>query len=279
MQSDYDDYDAYEPEGGFNWVLVAVLLLAVACFFALAWYAYETGTKPVEGGEVVVIKADPDPVKTAPEDPGGIAFPHQDKTIYEAVEPGEDGSVEVVLMPEAEEPEMPEPEPEAALQPDEAPTPADQKIAEIIQQAVRDTQQQQTENRPVGAAQPEAVAPKPKPEPQPLVTDDPFEPAGERTKSPADPTQPQPDTPPALTGERIQLGAFRNHVEAEKHWRKLVRAHKDVLEGKPHQVIRADLGQRGVFYRLRAAGFDTAQEAKAACDALSRRGQGCFVVQ
>ena len=246
MQTDFDDYDDLD-EGGFNWMLVTVLLLAIAGFFSLAWYAYQTGSQHAPQGEMLVIKADPAPVKEKPEDAGGREFPHQEKTIYEAVngQKEEDG-VTVSIMPPAEEPQV-----------DEAPEPADEKVAAIIKKAVEDMQQKKQP-----AAEPEES------EPEPTV----IEP--ETTSKP----EPTPSAP-ASKGSRIQLGAFRSNVEAEKMWQKIYRANKDVLGDKPHQVMRADLGSKGVFYRLRVAGFDDDDAAKSVCKTLSARKQGCFVVR
>lgn len=258
MQPDYDDLDGLE-EGGFNWMLVTVLLLAVAGFFSLAWYAYRTGTQHADGGDVVVIKADPSPVREKPEDAGGRTFAHQDKTIYEAISGDGDETVEIRLQPEAEEPDL------SALETEE-PVSADAKVAQMLQNAMRDVQeeanqakQDEVEASPAPAPAPVKSEPKPAPVPAPVATE----------STPA----------PVGSGERVQLGAFRSNAEAEKHWQKVAKANGDLLGGKPHQVVRADLGDKGVFYRLRVAGFADAQAAKALCKALSARGQGCFVVQ
>lgn len=255
MQPDYDDLDDLE-EGGFNWMLAVVLLLAVAGFFSLAWYAYQTGSQQTDNGEVVVIKADPSPVKEKPKDPGGMTFPHQEKTIYDALNSKKkDGSVEISILPNAEEPDM------NAVDNEPAAEPADKKVADIIQRAVEDMQKQNREPKVVEPAPEPVTPPKPEATPKPVV-------------------QPKAEPAPvAATGERIQLGAFRSNVEAEKQWEKILRGNKDVLGGKPHQVVRADLGAKGVFYRLRVAGFNSEADAKSACKALSGRGQGCFVVR
>ncbi len=242
MQPDYDDLDDLD-EGGFNWMLVSVLLLAVTGFFALAWYAYQTGASQAPVGEVVVIKADTSPVRERPENSGGREFLHQEKTIYEAVNPDASVPSQVTLQPAPEEPDM---------------MSADEKVAQILQRAVSDAQK-----KTVPQAAPEIVeTPKPvEPEPAPKVEPAPVVAA------------------PATSGERVQLGAFRSNAEAEKQWQKIVRAHSSLLKGKPHQVVRADLGDKGVFYRLRVAGFNDADAAKALCKSLSAKGQGCFLVR
>ncbi len=42
---------------------------------------------------------------------------------------------------------------------------------------------------------------------------------------------------------------------------------------------RADLGERGIFYRLQAGAFGQIAEAKSACRALEKRKIACFVVE
>lgn len=50
-----------------------------------------------------------------------------------------------------------------------------------------------------------------------------------------------------------------------------------VLDGKEPVVVRADLGTKGVFYRLRLVGFDNQKDAGRECSALKAKGIKCFV--
>ena len=42
-------------------------------------------------------------------------------------------------------------------------------------------------------------------------------------------------------------------------------------------VVKADLGKKGIYYRLRLGGFETQDEAKSACGKLKSRGVSCFI--
>ena len=42
-------------------------------------------------------------------------------------------------------------------------------------------------------------------------------------------------------------------------------------------VVKADLGTKGVFYRVRLHGFDDQNGAKSACSKLKSKGISCFV--
>jgi cell division septation protein DedD len=74
----------------------------------------------------------------------------------------------------------------------------------------------------------------------------------------------------------VQLGAYRSEEEASETWDKMHLKHKDLSDKKP-TIVRADLGAKGVFYRLRVGGLDSAADAKALCRALSAKGQACII--
>lgn len=84
---------------------------------------------------------------------------------------------------------------------------------------------------------------------------------------------------PATTAQyRIQLGAFRDEQSAVLEWDKIYRAAEAVVGKFEHFVQRADLGERGTFYRLRAGAFDGVAEARSVCKALDARKIACVVV-
>ncbi|MAU60344.1 MAG: hypothetical protein CMI62_06390 [Parvibaculum sp.] len=82
-----------------------------------------------------------------------------------------------------------------------------------------------------------------------------------------------------VTRYRIQLGAFREEALAKKAWNEISGDASGVLGGESPQIQRADLGPKGVFYRLRAGAFGDISAAKSACKALEQRKIACFVVK
>ena len=82
------------------------------------------------------------------------------------------------------------------------------------------------------------------------------------------------ETPP--TGWSVQLSSARDEKLAWGTWEKLKARHKALGDMKP-MVIKADLGTKGIYYRLRLGGFDTQDAAKSACGKLKSRGLTCFV--
>ena len=84
--------------------------------------------------------------------------------------------------------------------------------------------------------------------------------------------------PPEAGAFRIQLGSLDSATAAKAEWRRLRRRHRDLLEALRPRVQRADLGARGVFYRLQAGPLAGAGRAKGLCEALARRNVPCLVI-
>ena len=107
--SDLDDGGA-EGEGArrLGAAPLAVAGLAVLALGGLIFYAYNEGIR--EGTEVAAPIVLPEgPAKVKPEDPGGLAVPHQDKTVYNVVQGADSVGTEKVetLLPPPEEPIAP----------------------------------------------------------------------------------------------------------------------------------------------------------------------------
>jgi hypothetical protein len=77
----------------------------------------------------------------------------------------------------------------------------------------------------------------------------------------------------------LQLAALRNADGVDKEWLRLQAAFGSVLGKLEHRVVKADLGERGTFYRVVAAAFADEAAARAACDKLQALRQDCFVVK
>ncbi len=75
---------------------------------------------------------------------------------------------------------------------------------------------------------------------------------------------------------RVQLGAFRSEGEAAAHVKHLGSRVPGILSGKSTTVERADLGEKGVYYRLFGLGFSH-EEASAACARIKAARLDCMV--
>ncbi|MDO8837416.1 MAG: SPOR domain-containing protein [Parvibaculum sp.] len=130
-------------------------------------------------------------------------------------------------------------------------------------------------------ALPEAPAPA---EAEALVPAAPVSPAP-ATAAPAVPAAPAatatpapPAAAPAAGGAFVvQLMAVREEAAARPAYEALQAKHRVLLGGHALDVERADLGDKGIFYRVRAAGFDSKAAATTACGKLKAAGQDCLV--
>jgi len=89
----------------------------------------------------------------------------------------------------------------------------------------------------------------------------------------------QPKPAPVSNGAfLVQIAAFRSEDQALAAWGKLAGKLGQATLALKADVQRADLGAKGVYYRLRAASFVDRTGAAAFCDQLKKSGQDCIVV-
>jgi tetratricopeptide (TPR) repeat protein len=86
----------------------------------------------------------------------------------------------------------------------------------------------------------------------------------------------QAQAEPVLEGWMVQLSSQRNEASAWSAWDQLSQRHSELLGGRDAAVVRAELGDRGVFYRLRVHRLDSRSEAERLCSRLKARGTNCF---
>ena len=78
---------------------------------------------------------------------------------------------------------------------------------------------------------------------------------------------------------KLQISAVRSEDAANEAWSRLAQRHPEIFAGARKSVERADLGARGVFYRLRAGSFETREAASRFCDAYKQAGGDCIIVR
>ena len=247
----------------------ALLVVGVVGVFAGGlWFAYHAGTKHaaavsvpasptvVTGSNaqenVPLIRANPDPVKVKPDRAGGMNIPDRDDPLY-AMRPGAPSAEHILPPPEAPQPRpvAPPPPPPAAVQ-TQTPAPIAQNLA------------------PPGAY--------PAPLPAPLPSTAAAKPA---PKSP-EAAKPAETAKPTATGgppTKIQLASLRTPDEAREEWQRLKRDNADLLGKFTAVAVRADLGDRGVWYRVEAGPVGDKAAAAKLCKALKDRDLGCQLVQ
>jgi cell division protein FtsN len=260
---DYDTYDAREEEQDRRgWLFLGASAVVMVLFVAVVYNTFQLGVR--ERGENPVITADAEPYRVAPEDPGGYEAPDQDLSAYELRENSE-GEAELETPPArtvSEEPVIQDPAPQAQDMP-----------ALQVETASADALDDPA------PSDPQPAAPQPDPEPAPARAE-PARPDPE-PESPA-PARAEPPSRPAAQVEGAyvaQIGAFRSVEDAEAGWVAFTSRFSDLAMGHAPDIQRADLGDRGVFHRLRVAAFATREDAANFCASLDARGQACLVAR
>ncbi len=85
----------------------------------------------------------------------------------------------------------------------------------------------------------------------------------------------QPQVAPS-SGWSIQLVSASSEQGAWDSWKKMQKRNKALNDMQP-VVVRADLGTKGIVYRVRLTGYDAQGTAKSACNKLKSKGVNCFV--
>jgi hypothetical protein len=238
-----------------------------------------------------VIVAEPGPIKSRPESPGGLEVPHRDKLVLNELSPDpEKPQVERLLPP----PETPKP-PQAlstaeiaagdsSVETESGPTAAPTEGAVPAPPGSPDL----TATGEPAATAPEAAAPPPSAPapPEPVASaPEPAEPApsapAAETAAPPPPVQTAARTPSGVPSGAyvVQLAALRARSGARPAWARLQRAHPMLLGDKELAIQEVDLGERGIFYRVQAGFFPDRAGASALCQALKARQQDCLVVK
>lgn len=263
---EFHTYDATDGGGGGRTVVVLLgLLVTVLLFSGVLFLAYQQGMKEGARNAPPLIEADGSPVKVAPDEPGGMEIPNTDKLIYDRMngeDPAEPGVEQ--LLPRAEEPMTVE-ERTAAPKPDTA-TPLEVAPPSLAIVPDPEAAAAAEADSAGSAVVPVPVAPVTRANQVPTVLPP--------VAVPASPTAPQT----AANGRYvIQIAAFRDQVQAAAGFARLRTAHPDLIVGLTPDVEEADLGERGIYYRLRVGAFATKDAASALCTRLKGRGQDCIV--
>jgi hypothetical protein len=90
---------------------------------------------------------------------------------------------------------------------------------------------------------------------------------------------PAAKAPASANGIRIQLGSVRSAEAAREEWSRLKQANPDVLGKLSAVAVRADLGDKGIYYRIQAGPLADAATGDHLCSELKKRNLGCTLVR
>jgi cell division septation protein DedD len=298
--------DSDLPEREFGWnikVMVPLIALAVLGFIFFAWHSDKIAISRNVGSEVPLVKADTTPIREKPDDPGGMYIANRDKQVYEAIASG-NGEKElpkvIRVLPEPEEPISRE-----IIK-------GDATVAELIDEAKESSK---AEEIPADTPSKKEAEPLPKVAvaaniankevvvKQELMSKDievetDEKPPVDAVKA-ADPVDPKAltvnnirvvpvpknkvDNEPAAkkldSSYKIQLGSFRSEADVKTTWNKIKKEHSELFLGTDLVTQKANLGEKGVFYRLQVANIKKESDARKICQKLIENKQGCFVVK
>lgn len=264
FEDEYEEYDEFEDEeadrglSGLVVLLMGVVMLGA--FASIVWIAYQQGIKTGAANDVPTVVADPDPVKIENQDVADAAAAAE-RPVYDQFDGAATDGVEV-LTEGPEEPVARDAEdPIAAIA-------SETQGDDVVDDAVADRIEQ------LAAA--DAALEETAPEPEPATTQATVPPTPASTTV-AEPPSTTTTVRASAGTHLVQVGAFRSDEEANAMWDRLEGKLGNYLDGKAPDIERADLGDKGVFYRLRIGPFTSSDAAKTYCEGLKSRGQDCLV--
>lgn len=308
---------------------VVSMLVAGTLFAGVVWYSYGRNSRNITtGGDVPLIQADHSRHKHRPEQPGGLEVPHQDRLVFDRLNPSTAGTPAKIekLLPPAETP-LPRPEPPRAAPPPPVTAAAPPSPA-VVPPAGTTTAGTMT-----GAAPPPVPATTPGSGNRPPVPPPATAASRNVAGKPASPTPaipspttaaappgksngggpppssiaaliaqssgPPPASPPSPTlaptiaskmhlpatatgggggGFRVQLASVRSEAEAQAEWRRLTARFPQQLSNLTLATPRADLGEKGIYYRVQGGSVDEAR-ARTICSELKSQNVGCQIAR
>ena len=275
---------AVEPRG-LRWLSIILIAFVIICGIGAAAIIISPMLF-APAVDVVLIKADPGPIKVKPADPGGAKIPHQETTVMGMIGglAQSDEDVEI-LRPPSVIPEMPPttlPDAQTADEP-VAPESAAVPVGEITAgHGSPDVSVPQDADQPVGARGTETAAAQ-HGESQ---SSEEQQVAGARNQDGKDveialpAAKPKPGKRILVEGDDplylVQLAAFRDAAKAREQAGLLNGKHKDRLDGAELGTMKHDNGDDGVFWRVVSQPLPRV-EADRICSALKRAGQDCIL--
>lgn len=268
--SEYETFDARdEDQDRRGWLFLGAALVVFVLFVVVVWNTFQLGVR--ERDSSPVIAADVEPYRVPPADPGGYEAPDQDLAVNRLREGGSQDEVETGTAPA--EPRDVREEP---IDPPQRELPAarvETADADAMDDPVTSDQSEQSRDETA------PTTPAPRPAPRETQSEPVRNAPPERVVR-----EPEPETPVLAAASRsgpylAQIAAYRSAADAESGWLGFVARFPELASGRAPDIQRADLGERGVYHRLRISGFATREDAAAYCEALQESGQACLVAR
>lgn len=242
-------------------------LAGLAMAGVVGWFVLAPRYQNNNPEDVPVITRPQTVVKMQPSEPGDVELAAQERTVYEIIEKKPAGEEQAQIA-----------------------APVEQPNAEAIDRLVEETVLTETE-KAAPAAGAESLT-----QSAPVVSIPAAEKtAEEKTESVSVPVVKTAEIKelPAVKKEaetankaaviksgswQIQLMSSPNKAAVEKSWLTMSKKYA-VLKDLPHEIESADLGAKGIFYRLKAGSFASKNEAASLCASIKAAGGSCFTAK
>lgn len=269
------EVESEDEEGSRLPLLLVIGLVVVAAFAGVVWLAYTQGVQRGRADAPRMLVAANGPVKVAPANSGGSETPFTKLKIYQQPAPPQDEDVESTSQPPTPKPAAAplklaetDQEPAAPVAKTAPPKPA--APARIAQATPPPATAPAVATRPPRSLNPAVARPAPVvPESKPLAPPKPV-----ATAQPAAAAAPPAETHSGAVA--LQIGAYKSQDEADSAWKTFTHKHP-MASAYQEDVRKVDLGDKGVWYRLRLGGFGDKSAASAFCDKLKADGGTCFL--
>ena len=80
----------------------------------------------------------------------------------------------------------------------------------------------------------------------------------------------------SVSGWAIQVASATSEDAAWATWKNMQKGHRILADQKP-VVVKADLGTKGIFFRVRITGFDNQADAQSGCVKFKTNGVSCYI--
>ncbi|MEO1018859.1 MAG: SPOR domain-containing protein [Pseudomonadota bacterium] len=291
-----------------KWFIWGTVVVVFGFFGAIVFAAYMERF----GGnsDPILVRAPAEPLKRAPDDPGGLEVANESSNVIAALGdnegppqperilprdlpslvddlPPDAGLPEAELPPEeaATDPDTIDVEP-ATTQPDLPPVDAEDVAVEDVppnvpqpapvrpEPSIAEPPVEVAETPPPTPRQTEPAQPEPVSEPEPVTQ--PQQTAAVTPAPEPSPAATQSPAPDSSIGFRLQLGAFGSDIAARLAWAAYRERFGEVIADLSPHIARSS-GAEPVF-RLQAGPFPNRDTASTVCASVKERGGDCFVV-
>lgn len=295
--SEEDDEDI---EGSRLPLLIVLALLVLAMFAGVVWLAYTQGVARGRS-EAPLLAAPAGPERVAPSQQAGSNVPYQGFKIYEQPAPDDESgdNQNPSAKPQARSASTPAfaAKPPAAKAPASASKAAPAMAAKPKPSTAQAGKETSSKAASLAAliekAEGQSAAPKAQAaskagahaESPPPANGAPRQLGAAAHLASASPEPATGPLNPAVmagqngAGEMLQIGAYKSHEEADQAWQAYKAKHRGLVSGYSPDIKQVDLGDKGLWYRLRIGGLADRQAALDLCERLKADGGACFLAR